>query len=783
MGTLDQSGQYCAPATIYPQNYSRGIQQLPNSNAYNVSVYNWPVHPDSQLWVNRIASGRPAQGSYHNFKLGPPPRFFQNLFNNSIDDSTPKQLVHAVLPWCVGCQDTPLPMLQPPFVEMQSGWSMDVYGASSGGTGPDRHLLQADRTSQLQYEYYQVMTDSHNVAFTPGNPTQIQFDTNVLRTLQTPLRMQVNGVDRLLFRHELQRLRFVQLSGHYRHADGGNQWLRVARHRDHPLRLTNCSGDFGNATLATSSSNVATANVGSMSIWSSADNSVYGGPGRRRFQHRRHQRRSGAVVEQRGQQLRRSQLRRLQHGVSARAANHARQSDDLGARDSSGFAVCGRRTSSHAAGQLFADQSHSVHLKLQSGNQRPRRLRGADSVAVSDAGCQFHIVFTGLTGAWSLLNDNVDHTNTFYATAVTDSYHFTIPVDGRSLGAGTWNGNQYTMFDWAPYGTRFRLKRSFNVSGFCSGGLDTACPYEKAVLYTLKVYGMVLLDGTSPSDNWDTGILSNGFYPDQLVDAATALHNWSSVESSLEVVDPANTQPYWTPTGYLVAGNQEGTANQNRVSICVNGSACADVNLQGTVVGIDPERLPLIPAGESYQAKVWVNGNPDTSHTCTLSPAVAGASANDEGVITAPSRGTLAAPAITSLVCASTAAPLAKSYATVEFVPWSPDGSLRLCFGCLKQSVTDHQSQVWYGQIKQRAVTNSYQPGSGLLYGPLYGSWNFYPSNWGSYTDAALYGASISHHNDVALHVALPNGQYTINLKGEAGLGVSALGRMSTTRK
>ena len=77
-------------------------------------------------------------------------------------------MVHAVLPWCVGCQDTQLPMLQPPYVEMQSGWSMDVYGAPSGGTGPDRHMLQADRVSQLQYEYYQVMTDSHNVVFTHG---------------------------------------------------------------------------------------------------------------------------------------------------------------------------------------------------------------------------------------------------------------------------------------------------------------------------------------------------------------------------------------------------------------------------------------------------------------------------------------------------------------------------------------------------------------------------------------------------------------------------------------
>ena len=53
----------------------------------------------------------------------------------------------------------------------------------------------------------------------------------------------------------------------------------------------------------------------------------------------------------------------------------------------------------------------------------------------------------------------------------------------------------------------------------------------------------------------------------------------------------------------------------------------------------------------------------------------------------------------------------------------------------------------------------------------------FIRSNWGSYVDAKLYGASISQHNDVALHVALPNGQYTINLKGESGLGVSAAGQ------
>ena len=776
-GTLDQTGQYCAPTTIYPQNYSRGIQQGPNSNAYNVPVYNWPVHPNSALWVNRVAKDAPTQGAYHNFKLGPPPRFFQNLFNNSIDDNTPRQLVHAVLPWCPTCQDTRLPMLQPPFVEMQSGWSMDVYGATTGGTGPDRHMLQADRTTQLQYEYYQVMTDSHNLVFTPGNPTQVEFDTNVLRKLQNPLRMQVNGATGACAGMNFNgyaSTSFLVTVVTQAAANNGYAWHVTATI---PYNSRSCSaGNFAAATLATSSSNVPAANVGSMAVWSASDNSVYGGPDAG----------GSSIVATSGDPVQwwNSVVNNYADpncGGCNTAFQHALRTT-LGNQMISARVI--PPASLYAAGghprMQLASCTPTTPIQCKSNyNLATSGLDGCEAptpwLSVAP-GCSFHLVFTGLTGNWAILNDNPDHTNTFYATAVTDSYHFTIPVDGRNLGAGTWNGNQWTMFDWAPYGTRFRLKRSFNVDSFCSGGLDTPCPYEKAVLNTLKVYGMVLLDGTAPADNWDTGILSNGFYPDQLVDAATALHNWNPIESSLEVVDPANTQPFWTPTAYLVPGNQANTSTENRVTVCAAPGACADVNLLGTVVGIDPERIPLLPAGGSYQAKVWVNGNPDPSHSCTLSPAVAGASVSDDGLISAPARGMLNAPAITTLVCTSTAAPLAKSYATVEFMPWSPDGSLRLCLGCLKQTITDSHNQTWYGQTKQRAVTNSYQPGSGLLYGPLYGSWNFYPNNWGSYTDAKLYGSSISHHNDVALHVALPNGQYTIEVKGEAGLGVSAAG-------
>ncbi len=780
-GTLDQTGRYCAPETVYPQNYSRGIQEGPNDNAYNVSVYNWPVHPQSAFWIGRMATDAPTQGSYHNLKLGSAPKYFQNFYNNSIDSSVPLQLVHAVLPWCLGCQDTPLPMIQPPFVEMQGGWSMDPYGATNGGTGPDRHLFQADRQAQKQYEYYSLGNDTHNYVWTPGNPTQVQYDTNVIRTIQNPLRMQVNGATGScagMNWNGYPSSSFLITIVHTQPATNG-----YAQHvtATIPYNSSACStGDFVSATMAGGSSNVQTSNVGSLAIFSASDNSVYGGADAG----------GSSLVRTSGdpEQWWNSVVTGYQdpncggcntawqHALRTTASNQMLSAMVL--PPATLYAVGGHPfmplASCTPTNPIECTSAYNLGTGGLDGCEYPTPW------LTVNPGCSFHIVFTGLSGNWAVLNDNLDHTNSFYATAVQDSYHFTIPIDGRSLGAGTWNGHQFTMFNWAPYGTRVRLKRSFNVAGFCSGDLTTACPFEKAVLYTLQVYGMVLLDGTTSSDDWDTGILTNGFYPDQLVDAGVALHQTSTplypIESNLEVVDPANTQPYWTPTGYLTANNEEDTTNQNRVQVCATSGACTDVNLLGTVVGIDPARLPLIPAGGSYQATVWVNGNSDTSKSCTLSPAVPGASVTDEGLVTAPAKSQLTAPAITTLVCTATAAPNAHGYATVEFMPWSPDGSLRLCLGCLNLTATDHSGQVWYGQIKRRVATDSYQPGSGLIYGPLYGSWNLYPTYWGSYTDANLYGASISHHNDVALHVALPNGQYTLNLKGESGLGVSAPG-------
>ena len=161
------------------------------------------------------------------------------------------------------------------------------------------------------------------------------------------------------------------------------------------------------------------------------------------------------------------------------------------------------------------------------------------------AGCKFNIVignFNPYTGTWAAAN------GTWLATAVSNTA-FSIPLN--STGFPSLPANGTFIFDWLPYGSHIRLKSSFNVDGFCSStSLTDKCPYEKAILNTLQVYGLVLLDGTMAGDNWDSGIVSSEFDPDQLTDATNDLRNntgFQSIEQYFEVVDVSGQQIDFTP--------------------------------------------------------------------------------------------------------------------------------------------------------------------------------------------------------------------------------------------
>ena len=163
------------------------------------------------------------------------------------------------------------------------------------------------------------------------------------------------------------------------------------------------------------------------------------------------------------------------------------------------------------------------------------------------------------------------------------------------------------------------------------------------------------------------------------------------------MVDVSGQQIDFTP--YTNMNNRIGVTANNRVNVAVSSpgykGATIDVQLQGTAVGTDRERISMV-TGTTYQINSWVTGNDDTTVTYAMSPTVPGASVSGSGVLVAPS--SLAAVTKTTVSITSVADSTANAYVDVYFIPTSADGSIRLNFGQHGTSYTDHLSNVWWGQ-------------------------------------------------------------------------------------
>jgi hypothetical protein len=113
------------------------------------------------------------------------------------------------------------------------------------------------------------------------------------------------------------------------------------------------------------------------------------------------------------------------------------------------------------------------------------------------------------------------------------------PIYGRD-GAGVrqylwparhWSGNG-TNADAPPMGARFRLKASFDISGFSAN--------VQKVLRAWKKYGLVLADGGS---NWYVSGVTSNWTSQELNQIKTVPANqFEAVETSLMMVDPDSAQ-------------------------------------------------------------------------------------------------------------------------------------------------------------------------------------------------------------------------------------------------
>ena len=753
-GSIDSTnGMYSAPATVWAQDVSRGWQLLPNDSAYKLPINRLPVDSRSAYWLQRVADDHPSIASYHNFKLNQPGLL--NFYDNVVNNSTRSQLMHFYYggPY----QDTPFSVPMPPDVNMQNGWSQDV------AAGLDRHIFSINNQTGDDAEIYNFYIDYRTIAITPGSPTSIAYTTNSIRTLQNPIRVYISGIAGGC----------SILNGNYMAAvvsqtPGVGGTLSVAVN----TRGLSCS--TGTPIMASSSVNCNRCNAAGGQHWFPNSNAITGGTDA-----------AGSPISATSVHTE-EWWNVTQQGILDPACNCITLGHAIRTTLSNAYisprnlwpAILGNQvTSGHPNMTLLsastgATTTFTITSNNCSGGSYLQCQLPCPGFTYT-AGCQFHIVIGNsnpYTGRWAAANGN------WLATALSNT-SFSIQLNSGGFPALPANGT--FIFDWLPYGAHIRLKSSFNVDNFCSSNsLTDKCPYEKVILNTLQVYGLVVLDGTVPCDNWDSGIVSSEFDPDQLTDAANDLRHsvaLAGTEQYLEVVDASGQQVDFTP--YTNLSNRIGLTAHNRVTVSASSpgftSATIDVQLQGTAVGTDRERISMV-TGTRYQINSWVTGNDDTNVTYSMSPSVSGASISGSGLITAPS--SASGVTKTTVTISSLADSTANAYVDVYFVPASGDGSIRLNLGQHATSYRDHLGNTWWGQNVTRAFNSTYEIGGGVGFGYLDGTWQVHPTNWSATVDSQLYAQSLSAEGDLNVSIVVPNGSYYVTLYGEPGYGITSLG-------
>jgi hypothetical protein len=740
---------YTAPATVWAQDVSRGQQLLPNDSVYKLPINRLPVESRSSYWLRRVADDHPGTWFYHVFRLGHPG--ILNFYDNVVNNSTPTQLMHFSnpghsAPW----QDTAFPIPLPPSVSMQNGWSQDM------AFGLDGHLFSINTQTGDDAEMYDFFVDYRTYLITPGNPTTIVYTTNSIRTLQNPIRLYISGIT-----GGCSILNGNYLASVLSQTPGIGGTLTV------PVNTTGLTCASGAPLVSSFNGYCPLCNSGGGQHWFRYSNAITGG------------------TDAGGSPISATSIHTeewwnvVQQNILDPACNCVTLGHALRTTLSNFYisprnlwpAILGNGvTFSHPDAELTSASTGATTTFTTSLNISNYVPCAGFTYTV---GCTFHIMignYNPYSGTWVAANGN------WIATAVSNS-RFTIPLN--STGFPPLPARGTFIFDWLPYGSHIRLKSSFNVAGFCSPTVLTdKCPYEKAILNTLQVYGLVLLDGTVPSDNWNSGIVSSEFDPDQLTDAAQNLSvnpGLQNIEQYLEVADVSGQQIDFTP--YTQPSNQIGLTAHNRVTVTVSSPGYSgvsmDVQLQGTAVGTDRERIAMVTS-TAYQINSWVTGNDDTTTTYTMSPPVSGASVSPTGLISAPS--SVSAVTKTTVMITSVADSTANAYVDVYFIPVSADGLIRLNFGQHATSYTDHLGNVWWGQSTAKLFNSTYEIGENVGFGYLNGTWQIYSGLWNGTTDAQLYAQSTSAENDTNLSIVIPNGSYNLTLYGEPGYGVIAAG-------
>ncbi len=297
-----------------------------------------------------------------------------------------------------------------------------------------------------------------------------------------------------------------------------------------------------------------------------------------------------------------------------------------------------------------------------------------------------------------------------------------------------------------PYGTRFRLKASYDTSRF-SG-------YEQVLLKQLKEYGLVLADG---GNNFDISAYTDVTEDPAVQGALVEFSQKGPKSTDFEIVDESRLMAS-PSSGGVKEGSEYATPDGYASVIAVSTQHASDVArvrivLQGVTVGV-PNPSELVQSGVATQLRAWVNGTSEKGVRWSMNPPLG--TLTPEGRYTAPD---VQRPTRTFLTAASVADP--KSTAKVALTVM-PKGSIRVVIADATGAPgAPNRFRPDYGPDSNG---NMWWRGEGgeLSWGVIVDDW--YGASWPNTKDIQLYYTSRYSFGDMVYRFKVPNGRYKITL-------------------
>ena len=293
-----------------------------------------------------------------------------------------------------------------------------------------------------------------------------------------------------------------------------------------------------------------------------------------------------------------------------------------------------------------------------------------------------------------------------------------------------------------PYGARFRLKPSFDISTFS--------PNAQVILRALQQYGMFLSDASVGGAVLyaDTDVTQDPAVVKAFAEIATAnitMTSFDAVDESSFIVNTKSMQVnpangYQTPANYAVLNLTPASGTPLSIPIALGSQA----------PGVPSPTLFIIAGTPSYSLRSWVGGGSSAPLTWSLLSGTG--SVTPDGFYTPPT--SVAAPTAAVLQVAANANPALSTRVNVTVLPsgTNPTGSIRIDVGSTVSTKSSGNTKTWLADIAYEGAVDK------LI--------NDYPK-WPNQTDPDANVYQSFHYtsgNDLTYSLGVPNGNYKVRL-------------------